>query len=432
MNKIRVKVPDGRAKTFSDLENVLAKSDRKYDHISLNGLRTEFELCAKFLQKHNEWKSLKLSTCQFSSALKEVACLAALGENLLEIEFDNVVVDSNLFSRRDQSSPSLVLPKLEKLKTSSLPFDFICTTLKILEMNISNQPRALSLLKSNPNIEELTLTYEGIDSIFQGNFAELGINLKLKKLHIKRRHSSDPVSSSSIQKFEAFLMSQSECVEEMSIEWFVGRPPQSRQETDWFPIRRARRMGGADMIRIEAEDHLDRRMARGIRFVFQASYCSDDDPCIRSLNLIFREFKLLKKLVITDKQGFLSDSFCPSVNALNIVPNQKITELRLRITKAPQSNVLFGKLAEACPNLKNLVVHDMDQALLEICANRLPNIEVIFALSFRVDKLPKEDVKLPNLERINFCECVIKDQPDEHFSELKLSEQKSQVLQWLK
>lgn len=71
-----------------------------------------------------------------------------------------------------------------------------------MEVYVSNQNRILALLKLNPQLEELTITYEVLDTIFRRNLNELGINLSLKKLIIQRHHGSDPMDSSSNRNFQ--------------------------------------------------------------------------------------------------------------------------------------------------------------------------------------------------------------------------------------
>lgn len=315
-----------------------------------------------------------------------------------------------------------------------------------MEVYVSNQNRILALLKLNPQLEELTMTYEVLDTIFRRSLNELGINLSLKKLIIQRNHGSDPMDSSSNRNFQvisnlfsilkmffnsnlsfqAFLKTQKDSIEEVVIDWFSGPPPPRRSNSEWFQERRCRRRRHEEREEPVAEPRFYINPRR--RFP-DDDFNPVDDIAVKALGIIFQEFTAIKKLIVADKQGFLSESECPSVDALTIVPNSNITELRLRFEKAPMSDMLFEKLVSACPNVKNLFAHEMNQRLLECCARELLNLESIFSLSMKLESLPSDLVKFDKLQRLNFCECIIKNHPEIHA--LKSMAQKKTVLKMI-
>ena len=192
------------------------------------------------------------------------------------------------------------------------------------------------------------MTYNVIAATFRGDFDTLGINLRLRELHTICRHSSEPLSDDGMQCYLAFLMSQSTWIREMTIGWFTNEA------------------------------------------------VTREDPCVGALNLMFTEFQALEKLVICDGIGYLTQA---SVDGVHIISNPNITELRLRVVNNSAFHSFFDKLAGACPNLKSLVLYDMDQQILDVCAQKLTNLEFIFAFSFCPHILPKADVKLPRLKR---------------------------------
>lgn len=428
MDKIRLRVsPNNESRSFYELENVLRGSMRKYEHISLNNAQCDDSGCIQFIKNHNIWKSLKLSTCHFSSVDSKAAFLSLVAPNLEEAEFENVIIDQlSVFNKPQQPVRTVLFPKLVKLKSGTLTADFYCTSLKALDLSLPNQNRIWQLLRLNQQLEDFTMTYEVLDAIFKRDIVELGINLKLKKIHLQRHHGSDPMDITSNRNFQTFLKSQSETVEELVIDWYSGRPPAARRASstnDWFSSRSCRRMRGEGNDRGARNPQVMRFQRR--RFV-DDDFNPADDICVKAITMIFQDFKVIRKLIVSDKQGFLSDTSCPSVTVLNLIPNPSITELRLRFEKAPLSDVLFEKLVSACPNVKNLFVHEMDQSLLECCARRLKNIESIFALSFKVDCLPSDKVKFKKLTRVNFCECVVSNHPE--LNGQKLKDQKAVVL----
>ena len=67
---------------------------------------------------------------------------------------------------------------------------------------------ALSLLRHNPNIKELTLSYNVIAAIFHGDLDTLRINLRLREMHTISRMSLEPLSDDGMQCYSAFLMTQ--------------------------------------------------------------------------------------------------------------------------------------------------------------------------------------------------------------------------------
>lgn len=429
MDKIRVKASaNAESQSFSDLDKVLCRSLRKYEHISFINIQADDDTCTDFVKKYTVWKSMKLQTCHFRSIKSKLAFLSMVSEHLEEVEFENIIIDQmGGFVQRQQVVP-VQFPKLLKLKCGNQTADVVsCSNLKVLDLSMASQNRIHQLLKTNPGLEEFTTTYEVLDAIFKKELiSEMGINLKLKKLRLLRHHSTEPIDSISNRNFQTFLRSQSDTLEEVNIDWFSGRPKRRSTGTDWD--------WGPSFRRIRGEGHV-RAVPNNPVLVFHRRRFVDDDfnptddICVRALTTIFQEFKVIRKLIVSDKQGFLAETSCPSVTVLNLVANLNITELRLRFEKAPLSDVLFEKLVTACPNLKSLFVHEMDQALLECCAKKLKHIESIFALSFKVNCLPSEKVKFKKLQRVTFCECIVKNHPE--LNDKKLSEQKSAVLQMI-
>jgi hypothetical protein len=432
MDKIRLKIfPSSDIRSFSALTETLKRSRRKYEHMTLNGTQVDERRCLQFIESHKHLiKSLKLSTCHFRSVPSKIAFLEIIAPTIEELEFENVIIDSighygNYRDDNQQRPFTVNFLKLRKLKCGTLPGEFICTTLKTLELYATNQNRALTMLKLNPGLEELTITYEVLDSIFRRDWVQQGISLKLKKLQILKHHGSDPMDSTSNRNFQTFLMTQTESLEEVVIDWFSGKPKERRQNNDWFdePDFRRRRRDDREGAFLDVRRVHRHRIADNIAD-------AAEDICVKALQTIFREFKRIRKVIVADKQGFLSESICPTVGVLNIVPNPNITELRLRFEKAPLSNLLLEKLVSACPNVKSLFVHEMDQRSLECTSREMIHLESLFALSFKVDTLPCDLVKFEKLQKLNFCECVITNHPE--LTKKKTAEQKPIILQMMK
>lgn len=419
----------GVTRNFSELTKTLKKSVRNYEHLTLSSAQVDDPKCLKFFENHKILiKSLKLATCHFRSVATQISFLSIVAPNLEELEFENVIVDSVLFHENNRlPSLSVNFPKLQKLKCGALPGNFICTTLKCIDVYAVQHNRLLPLLKLNPGLEQLTMTYEVLDAAFRRDFTEQGIQLKLKKIHVMKSHSSDPMDTISNRNFQSFLITQRDCLEEFVIDWFSGKPPERRVSNDWFEepqFRRRRVLVGGENERIRLEN-------RGIqrRRVIDEGFNATEDICVKALQTIFAEFRSIRKLIVADKQGFLSDE-CPTVGALNIVPNPNIVELRLRFERAPLSNALFEKLVSACPNVKRLFVHEMDQHNLECTSREMNQLESIFALSFKVDTLPCESVKFEKLRKLNFCESFIGNHPE--IALMKSVKQKQVVMKMLK
>lgn len=427
MDKIRLKVSfNVESQTFQELENLLSFSVRHYEHISVHNTKCDDTGCLQFFKNNRKWKSLKLSLCRFQSVDSQVAFLSLFAPSLEEAEFED---QFSAFNLRWNQFPSVVLPKLTKLKTGALTVNVRCKTLKILDLTMANQSCILELLRLNQQaLEDFTFSYEVLEGIFNRDIAELGIHLNLKRIHLQRHHNPDPMGATSIRNFQTFLKSQSNTVEEFVIDWFVGRPRGGRRRTntEYFQLQGPHRARGQN-----ARNDPFMRLQRQ-RFEERQRFFNDDhnpmieDICNQAITTVFQDYKVIRKLIVSDRHGFLSGSTCPPITFLNIVPNPCITELRLRFEKAPLTDVLFEKLVTACPNLKQLFVHDMDQSQLECCSRELRNVESIFALSFKVDCLPSEKVKFKNLKRVLFCECVIQNHPE--LNDKKLFEQKSAVL----
>lgn len=428
MKKIRLKIsPSKDSQSFQELNNLLQCSDRRYENLSVNNAQCDSERCLEFIRNNSRWKSLKLSTCHFTSAASKVAFLSIISEDLEEAEFENVIIDQLCLFNYQSSQPDLFVsfPKLTKLRCGILPAELRCTDLKVLDLTLANQHRILQLLKANRKIEDLTMTYEVLDAVFKRpDIFEMEINLRLKKLQLHRHHGTDPMDTTSNRNFQMFLKSQADCLEEVVIDWFSGKPPMRRSTSnEWFPS--CRRLRGDAF-----ERGIDERRVRfQRRRLVDDDFNPNDDICVKAVTTIFQEFTAIKKLIVSDKQGFLQDTSCPSVTVLNLIPNPSISELRLRFEKAPLSDVLFEKLVAASPNVKSLYVHEMDQPLLETCARKMKHLESIFALSLRVDNLPNEKVKFNKLKRFNFCECIVNNHPE--LQDKKLFEQKLNVMKMI-
>lgn len=235
--------------------------------------------------------------------------------------------------------------------------------------------------------------------------------MKLKKLQIQRIFEYYQTESASKRNFQAFLKTKTDHLIEVSIDWFSGAPQQRCSNN-------------------EERNRVDLNFPGEVEARAQANaFNPNNDIAIKALEIIFQDCKNLRKLIVGDRRRYLTNSVCPSVAALNIVPNPSITELRVRFDKSSFSDSLFEKLMIACPNVKNLFAFEIDQKLLEYCARKLIQIESIFAFSLKVDRLPNELVKLNKLNSINFCECIVNNHPE--MSAMKSNEQKQTVLKML-
>lgn len=416
MNKIRLRVRRCESEDLKELDKILLKTKRRYEHITINNIQRDYDSCVSFIQKRNTWSSLKLSTCNFETLPNQISFLSMFS-NLSEIEFDNHV--DSYYVRRGDPVLSVTIPSLQKLKVGTLNIDFICTGLTSLELTGTHDSCATTLLVRNPNLEELHLSYESFEAIFAQNFLELNINLRIKRFFLKRLNSSEYISQNSIRNFESFFMSQSDNIEELTLDWFSGIPPRVRpgsSEHRSFRVRRNHR--DDELLCIEEIPPFERR-----------SFDRNEDACLRTLAIAFSHFRKLNKLVVGDKHAFLTNVQVPSVGALQIEPNHNITELRLRFEKTSHSDALLKKFISACPSVTSLFAHAMDQHLLEFCAAELPNLETLFALSLKVDSLPNESTKFEKLQRLNFCECFIENKPE--IRQLKLFDKKNLVLSYL-
>lgn len=410
MNKIRLRVRRCEEEDIAELEEILCNSKRRYEHISITNIQRDYESCTAFIEKRNKWLSLKLSTCSFESITNQISFLS-LFQNVSEIEFDNHIDNHHL--RRGDPVPSMNIPTLKKLKVAMLSMDFVCENLTHLELTGTHVDCATNLLKRNPSLEELHLSYESLEYI---NFSQL--KLRIKRLCMKRLNSSEHISQSVILRFETFLKTQSDTIEELTLDWFSGIPPRVRPNTSGHRSFRVRRNHHDEEFFLEELPPFERR-----------SFDRNEDACLRTLTIAFSMFHKLNKLVVGDKHAFLTNVQVPSVDELNLSSNYSIAELRMRFEKTTHSDRLFKKLVNACPNVTNLFAHAMDQPLLEFCAEKLPDLETLFALSLKVETLPNENAKFGKLQRLNFCECIIESKPE--IRDLKLFDRKNLVLGFL-
>jgi hypothetical protein len=398
------------------LKKVLDDSSRIYQHLTLHDSHfTGTESPAhELLECFKTWKSLKLS----NSSIPTLSYLLNMFENmsatLEEIELTYIGVD-----KQDTYQTLLSLPHLKRLKFSlrtGLAAYINCTKLEVLDMiRESANSATLSqnvkrILTDNKSLADLSLTYDMLELIFNEPF-----NLKLKKLEIKKL-VDDSISDTVKQNFQDFLLTQKNCLEEATIEWFSGSPPRNRRRSPSPDDHRFLR-GGGFIIRFERHN----------REPAIPNY--ENDVTVRTLGTIFQEFRAIRKLVICDKRGYVTDSECRSIDAVNLVPNDNITELRLRFDRSAKSDILFKKLIDGCPNLKNLYTRELDQSLLEYCSQNLKHLEFIFTVTLKTSELPSEEIKFPSLKRLNFCECIIGNHPE--INSMTSAEQKQTVIKLL-
>lgn len=398
MKKIRFKVPRHEVKEWTEVDEILSESARSYEHISVAQLDFESGQIPDFFKKPYVWKSIKINRINFATVQDFANFMKVIAEDLEEAEIEMVAIPTKYAGLVPivGKIPSVEFRKLQKLKcgSDSLHFHFVCSTLQVLRLNFENKrEQPMELLRLNPKLEELHFDYESIRHMFVQRFADNGVNLQLNKLHVRKvlsMHRPEySISSPNCENFESFLRSQKDCLEELLLEWYEGRLP---ERNEFY-------------------------------------YVQDDDVFVRAMKLVFREMTGLRKLIVADKLQFLNNDFCHSVRNLELTPNNNITELRVRFRNTVQSNATFIKLIRACPKLKHLSAHELNQQLLKACADHLPDLESIFTLSLKVDTLPAEDFKFEKLHVINFYECTVENHPE--MSELKLSEKKAAVLRML-
>lgn len=370
------------------MNNVFKASVRNYEHIAFKVLTIQNSEFPDYIQKPHTWKSIKIGRGGFETVAEYASFMELLAGDLEEVIIEKIAVP---YQRQRRAVPAVNFPKLFKMKcgSDSLQFEIISPNLKVVDLcHEINRERAIALLRTNSQLEELTINYEGIGDLFLDSPITNGLNLSLKKLHVRRFEDNTvqlTVGPNNQQNFELFLNTQRASLEEVIVEWNGQLPADT--------------------------------------WVFYLG-----DTCIRTLQLIFREMTGIHKLLVSDTKDFLNNDFYPEGD-LQFAPNPNITELRVRFKKTRQANFAVKQLVRACPNLKILSVHEMDQGLLEVCAQHLKSVEAIYTLSFKVDTLTAGNIKFDKLRKINFYECIVKDDPD--IGKLKLSVMKSSVLKLL-
>lgn len=351
MQRIRLKNPKGLEKPICDVIEILETSERSYQQMTIGNLW--FSKIHEYgrVPSHVNLKSIKLITCTFDTEVEVVRLLTSFSSDTLEdIEFSKVKV-----TKPSLEIPSICVPQLKRFKTDTSDFrvNFTCSALKVLEV-INNgyncdSERILSLMRRNPQIQELTIFRGYLQKLFVRSFENQRIFLNLKKLKLVYGSFSYLEIK---ENFEAFLMSQRNSLEEIDLE---------------------------DLI-------LDTCMDR-----------------------LLREFRNLRKLVVNLNEDYLKKEEELRM-PLQLPTNLSITELRLRIDGS-KSQMISRKLIIACPNVKRLFTIEMTQPMLEICSVELPNLETIYALSLIVNELPSPSVKFKKL-RIRVYDCKITNKPE--------------------
>lgn len=349
----------------------------------------------EFVSQHSHWKSIKFYKCNLASRdlSSETKFFRTIALEVEEIEFCGLssncrpIVDSNL---------PIASPKLKKLKSNSCVPDFRSSALEVLNIghfqcgSVDGFNSFLRIIRNNLMITSLIIDYVMLVRLFTHESASLEIGkLKLKVLIVQFFQASGFNYLLGPPHFLDFLKAQSNSLNEMHVDW-------------------------------SADQSLD-----PLYSIVRAA----NEICVKTLEIIFENLKI-RKLIIIDKKSFLCSSFCSSAIALNLVPNNHITELRLRFDKSSMSDLVFEKLISACPNLTNLYIHEIDQRLLELCSRHVKNLESIMVLIFKVDVLPCAEIKFERLQRVSFFECAIGNHPE--IDTLSTSAQKEIVLKMLK
>ena len=222
---MRIKIVEtSRGRSASDLMNFLGDEVTRYQHMSLICDSNRAHL---FFETYNHWKSLKLKSHPDVGPL-----LKLLAPNLEEIE---MTLDCTL-----QKNLNIDLPKLKVFKGGIHLCGFNCSSLKSLhftqeELLINVTPTQITrVLEANNSLEELVLCYEIIEVIFYDSDL-VDLNLKLKKLQVTRKNREDR-QNTSVTNFGNFLMSQSSCLEELSVDWCCQRPKKrkTRESSEYF------------------------------------------------------------------------------------------------------------------------------------------------------------------------------------------------------
>lgn len=314
MDKFRLKVDRHEPEAQKELSKILKKTVRNYSHMRISHF---FASCLPEVFKNFHWKTLTLSEFYFKSASSAVSLLQFCAEDLEEIEFKYVYDAGLLLDSLNYCDLSkLRFHKLRVIRSNDrLPFQFLCTTLNVLDHPFDYYGQTLELLKTNPKMEDLRFPHEGLDLIFQQDFSEIGINLKLRNLEIIRNKNRNVISSKSMKNFEAFMRTQSECLQRAYFELL-------------FDKRRVKRTAGGREVVIR-----------------------NLDACVNALNIIFRDFKNLEVLCVT--KSHLSRTNCPLASELDIVPNANIRKFRFLSCESIPIREISRQLREACTGLKN-------------------------------------------------------------------------------
>lgn len=158
-----------------------------------------------------DWKHLKMRDCRFDVVETMIRFFYEISKTLEIIDFDEVVFIPSAFL-----IGSVSFPKLKKLKTTHLQINFLCSTLKELELNGVYRNPANNPMVTN-HIEILKLTYSDIGYFFCRSFYDESIPVSIKKLKIVHRDTIYHRSCMSMHNSQSFLRHQ-EKIEEISIE----------------------------------------------------------------------------------------------------------------------------------------------------------------------------------------------------------------------
>lgn len=250
----------------------------------------------------------------------------------------------------------------------------------------------ISILRWNQQLEALTINYDVMKAIFERDITERGIRLKLSKFHLQKGHAKWHETFPS-DNFIKFFETQKDSLKEFAF------------------------------MHSAVSD-------RGIEFSLSNDPKYKDDICIRALQMVFKDFKLMRKLVIADKTSMIMKSFIANPNIISLTPNYSITELRIRFDRTKKSDLLFKVLVAACPNLKELYVREINQPLLQYCSDHLKHLEMIYAFSFTANDLPCATINFAKLKRLQHWVCKIDNHPE--LDDWKSTERNDCIVQMLK
>lgn len=188
MNRIRFKVESQEVHSFTEADEVLNNSVRSYKHLSLYDLKFEKSQFPEYLKGPNRWQSMKLSTCVFGTAHDFAAFISLMKDTLEEADIKDIQIACG---ETGGDSTRLTVPNLRKLKCGNQAH-IICPTLKVFEMQYGiDYARAVTILRSNPFLEELTMLYEGIQGgLFTRRLLDIGVRFHLKKLRLTKAPNS--------------------------------------------------------------------------------------------------------------------------------------------------------------------------------------------------------------------------------------------------